>query len=48
MDEKTKEKLTAAYKLPSKATILVHPHPKAKSGKFDCALMSLSVLLDYR
>ena len=28
--------------------ILVHPHPKAKSGKFDCTTMSLSVLLDYR
>ena len=28
--------------------ILVHPHPKAKSGKFDCTTMNLSVLLDYR
>ncbi len=28
--------------------ILVHPNPKAKSGKFDCATMSLSLLLDYR
>ena len=26
----------------------VHPNTKAKSGKFDCATMSLSVLLDYR
>ena len=26
----------------------VHPHPKAKSGKFDTTVMSLSVLLDYR
>lgn len=28
--------------------IFVHPNPKAKSGKFDCSVMSLSVLLDYR
>ena len=48
LDEKQKAALTAAYKLPEKPSILVHPHPKAKSGKFDCALMSLSVLLDYR
>ena len=48
LDEKQKAALTAAYKLPDKPSILVHPHPKAKSGKFDCALMSLSVLLDYR
>ena len=26
----------------------MHPNTKAKSGKFDCATMSLSVLLDYR
>ena len=27
---------------------MVHPSPTAKGGKFDCALTSLSVLLDYR
>merc|ERR1712223_904410 len=48
MDEKQKQALTAAYKLPEAPCILVHPHPKAKSGKFDCTNMSLSVLLDYR
>jgi len=48
MDEKQKLALTAAYKLPDTPCILVHPHPKAKSGKFDCTTMSLSVLLDYR
>merc|ERR1719225_1981183 len=48
MDEKQKVALTAAYKLPEAPCILVHPHPKAKSGKFDCTTMSLSVLLDYR
>lgn len=34
--------------LPENPAILVHPNPTAKSGKFDCAVMSLSVLLDYR
>ena len=28
--------------------MVVHPHRSAKSGKFDCTVMSLSVLLDYR
>jgi hypothetical protein len=28
--------------------ILVHPSTTAKSGKFSCSLVSLSVLLDYR
>ena len=28
--------------------MIVHPHRTAKSGKFDCTVMSLSVLLDYR
>jgi len=28
--------------------ILVQPRRNAKGGKFDCALMSLNVLLDYR
>lgn len=28
--------------------ILIHPNTKYKSGKFDCSVMSLSVLLDYR
>merc|ERR1711976_302948 len=47
-DEKQKSLLKSAYKFPSEPSILVHPHPKAKSGKFDCTVMSLSVLLDYR
>uniref|UniRef100_A0A1S4M362 Ccar1, putative n=1 Tax=Ixodes scapularis TaxID=6945 RepID=A0A1S4M362_IXOSC len=29
-------------------TILVYPSRKAKGGRFDCSVMSLSVLLDYR
>ncbi len=50
LDEKQKAALTAAYKFPSldSPCILVHPSPKAKSGKFDCSVVSLSVLLDYR
>ena len=48
LDEKQKSLLKSAYKFPSEPSILVHPHPKAKSGKFDCTVMSLSVLLDYR
>ena len=28
--------------------ILVHPSRTAKNGKFNCSLVSLSVLLDYR
>ena len=48
LDEKQKYALKSAYKFPSDPCILVHPHPKAKSGKFDVTVMSLSVLLDYR
>ena len=34
--------------LPEEPTILVYPNWAAKNGKFDCSIMSLSVLLDYR
>lgn len=34
--------------LPERPTILVYPSRKAKGGRFDCSVMSLSVLLDYR
>jgi len=34
--------------LPDSSHIIVHPSRMAKSGKFDCTVMSLSVLLDYR
>ncbi|KAJ8248542.1 hypothetical protein GJAV_G00243120 [Gymnothorax javanicus] len=36
------------YVLPDEPTIIVHPNWAAKNGKFDCSVMSLSVLLDYR
>merc|ERR1711878_62801 len=48
LDERQKEKIASAYKTPSSPSIFVHPHSKAKSGKFDCRVESLSVLMDYR
>ncbi|XP_053307048.1 cell division cycle and apoptosis regulator protein 1 [Spea bombifrons] len=36
------------YILPDEPAIIVHPNWSAKNGKFDCSIMSLSVLLDYR
>ncbi|KAM8923876.1 cell division cycle and apoptosis regulator protein 1 [Pelodytes ibericus] len=36
------------YILPEEPAIIVHPNWSAKNGKFDCSIMSLSVLLDYR
>ncbi|XP_023244872.1 cell division cycle and apoptosis regulator protein 1 isoform X2 [Copidosoma floridanum] len=36
------------YNFPDNPQIIVHPSRTAKSGKFDCTCMSLSVLLDYR
>ena len=36
------------YTLPDAPSIIVHPNTTAKSGKFDCSVMTLSVLLDYR
>lgn len=46
----TKESQTweRRYTIPSTPHIIVHPSKIAKSGKFDCKIMSLSVLLDYR
>merc|ERR1712045_630195 len=48
LDDRQKEKIASAYKTPSNPCIFVHPNSKAKSGKFDCRVESLSVLLDYR
>lgn len=45
MERQRREK---RYVLPDEPTIIVHPNWAAKSGKFDCSVMSLSVLLDYR
>ncbi|KAK4883304.1 hypothetical protein RN001_006623 [Aquatica leii] len=48
LDEKEKVQLEKRYTLPEQQHILVHPSRTAKSGKFDCTIMSLSLLLDYR
>lgn len=48
MDDKEKAQLEKRYFLPEQQHILVHPSRTAKSGKFDCTTMSLSLLLDYR
>lgn len=48
LTEKERLLLEKRYSLPEQPHIIVHPSRIAKSGKFDCAVMSLSVLLDYR
>merc|ERR1712150_173308 len=47
-EEREKVARERRYTLPDNPTVLVHPNPTAKGGKFDCTVMSLSVLLDYR
>lgn len=46
--ERERVQLEKRYNLPDSSHIIVHPSKTAKSGKFDCTVMSLSVLLDYR
>ena len=46
--KKERQLLEKRYALPETPSIIVHPNTTAKSGKFDCSVMSLSVLLDYR
>ncbi|XP_011161100.1 cell division cycle and apoptosis regulator protein 1 isoform X2 [Solenopsis invicta] len=46
--ERERTVLEKRYTLPDSSHIIVHPSRMAKSGKFDCTVMSLSVLLDYR
>ncbi|XP_017775351.1 PREDICTED: cell division cycle and apoptosis regulator protein 1-like [Nicrophorus vespilloides] len=48
IDAKEKQQLEKRYNLPEQQHIIVHPSRTAKSGKFDCTVMSLSLLLDYR
>lgn len=48
MDYREKQQIERRYQLPETPHIIVTPSRIAKSGKFDCSLMSLSVLLDYR
>ncbi|XP_025107133.1 cell division cycle and apoptosis regulator protein 1-like isoform X3 [Pomacea canaliculata] len=47
-EKRDRQQLERRYTLPDSPSILVHPHPTAKSGKFDCSVMTLSLLLDYR
>uniref|UniRef100_A0A3Q2E5J6 Cell division cycle and apoptosis regulator protein 1 n=1 Tax=Cyprinodon variegatus TaxID=28743 RepID=A0A3Q2E5J6_CYPVA len=47
-EEVERQRRERRYILPDEPTILVYPNWAAKSGKFDCSVMSLSVLLDYR
>lgn len=47
-DDKEKQVWEKRYQLPENSpSIIVHPSKTAKSGKFDCAIVSLSLLLDY-
>ena len=48
LDEKERHQIEKRYQLPENPHIIVHPSKTAKNGKFDCTVMSLSVLLDYR
>uniref|UniRef100_A0A183DDJ6 LAIKA domain-containing protein n=1 Tax=Gongylonema pulchrum TaxID=637853 RepID=A0A183DDJ6_9BILA len=36
------------FTLPSETGILIYPNRTAKSGKFDCKIVTLNTLLDYR
>lgn len=48
LDDKERHQIEKRYQLPENPQIVVHPSKSAKNGKFDCSVMSLSVLLDYR
>lgn len=48
MDERERRLLEKRYQLPDNPHLIVHPSRTAKSGKFFCNVMSLSILLDYR
>lgn len=47
-EEQERQRRERRYQLPAEPSILVHPNWAAKNGRFDCSVMSLSVLLDYR
>jgi len=46
--EKEKASLGRKHALPDHPSVIVYPSPTAKAGRFDCSVVSLSVLLDYR
>uniref|UniRef100_UPI00358FABF8 cell division cycle and apoptosis regulator protein 1 isoform X2 n=1 Tax=Myxine glutinosa TaxID=7769 RepID=UPI00358FABF8 len=47
-EESERQRKERRFTLPEMPSIIVHPSVTAKSGKFDCSVMSLSVMLDYR
>lgn len=47
-EERDRAQRERRYALPENPAIIVHPSSTAKGGKFDCTVMSLSLLLDYR
>uniref|UniRef100_A0A8C4R508 Cell division cycle and apoptosis regulator 1 n=1 Tax=Eptatretus burgeri TaxID=7764 RepID=A0A8C4R508_EPTBU len=47
-EESERQRKERRFTLPELPSIIVHPSVTAKNGKFDCSVMSLSVLLDYR
>jgi len=47
-EEREKALLERMHTLPQQPSIIVYPSPTAKAGRFECSVMSLSVLLDYR
>lgn len=48
MEERERRLIEKRYQLPENPELVVHPSRIAKSGKFFCNEMSLSILLDYR
>lgn len=48
LDDREKRQLEKRYQLADNPHIICHPSRTAKSGKFSCNIMSLSILLDYR
>lgn len=48
LDDRDKRQLEKRYQLADNPHIICHPSRTAKSGKFSCNIMSLSILLDYR
>lgn len=48
MEERERRLIEKRYQLPENPELIVHPSRTAKSGKFFCNEMSLSILLDYR
>lgn len=48
MSEKERKRLEKLYKLNDKPSIIVQPNKNARAGRFECMLMTLETLLEYR